>query len=144
MAASVDRLGIVGTGTMGAGIAQVAAQAGCEVWLVDVMPGAVDLAVDRIARGLTRAVERGTLTEDARGAALARLHRAPDLAALADVEFVVEAVIEREPAKVDVLAALDGVVGADTIVASNTSSISITRLAAATRRPGRVVGMHFF
>jgi 3-hydroxybutyryl-CoA dehydrogenase len=129
---------------MGAGIAQVAVQAGCEVWLVDATPGVVELAVERIGRRLSRAVERGTLTEAARGAAVARLHPAPDLAALADVQFVVEAVIERESAKVEVIAALDGVVGADVVLASNTSSISITRLAAATGRPDRVVGMHFF
>ncbi len=144
MADSIDRLGIVGTGTMGAGIAQVAAQAGCDIWLVDATPGAVGLAVDRIRKGLARGVERGTLTDESRNAALARLHPAPDLAALADVQFVVEAVVEREPAKTEVLAALDRLVGPDTVLASNTSSISITRLAAATGRPDRVVGMHFF
>jgi 3-hydroxybutyryl-CoA dehydrogenase len=144
MAQAISRLGIVGTGTMGAGIAQVAAQAGCDVWLVDAMPGAVERGVDRIGRGLARGVERGTLTEEARGAALARLHPAPGLAALADVEFAVEAVVEREPAKLEVLAALDRITGADAVLASNTSSISITRLAAATGRPDRVVGMHFF
>ncbi len=144
MADSIDRLGIVGTGTMGAGIAQVAAQAGCDVWLVDATPGAVGLAVDRIRKGLARGVERGTLTDESCNAALARLHPAPDLAALADVQFVVEAVVEREPAKTEVLAALDRLVGPDTVLASNTSSISITRLAAATGRPDRVVGMHFF
>ncbi|HLH27060.1 MAG TPA: 3-hydroxyacyl-CoA dehydrogenase NAD-binding domain-containing protein [Chloroflexota bacterium] len=144
MAGSIERLGIVGTGTMGAGIAQVAVQAGIDVWLVDAAPGAVELAVDRIGRGLARAVERGTLTDDARGAALGRLHPAPDVEALAGAQFVVEAVIEREAAKVEVIAALDRVLGADAVLASNTSSISITRLAAATGRPDRVVGMHFF
>jgi 3-hydroxybutyryl-CoA dehydrogenase len=144
MATAINRLGVVGAGTMGAGIAQVAAQAGCDVWLVDAMPGIVDGAMERIGRGLARAVERGSLAEDARGAALARLHPAPNVAALGDVQCAVEAVIERESAKAEVIAALDQVLAADAVLASNTSSISITRLAAATSRPDRVVGMHFF
>src|SRR3954453_5992931 len=141
---TVTRLGIVGAGTMGAGIAQVAMQAGCEVWLLDAAPAAVELAVDRVGRGLARLVARGTLTEDARGAALGRLRPTSELAEGASAEFAIEAVIEREDAKVRVLEALDRLAGPGTILASNTSSISITRLAAATTRPDRVVGMHFF
>src|SRR6059058_2332158 len=100
MSNSVARLGIVGAGTMGAGIAQVAVQAGCEVWLLDSAPAAVELAVDRVSRGLARLVGRGTLTEEARGTALGRLHPTSELAKVAAAEFVIEAVIEREDAKV--------------------------------------------
>src|SRR5438105_4673869 len=94
MTTPIQRLGVVGTGTMGAGIAQVAAQAGCDVWLVDALPGAVDRAVDRIGRDLARLVERGTLTEEARGAALGRLHSAAELSGLRDVQLVVDALVE--------------------------------------------------
>lgn len=143
MGDGVTRLGIVGAGTMGAGIAQVAVQAGCEVWITDAAPGAVELARERIGRGLARMVERGTLSEEASATARRRLHTGA-LAALAETDFVIEAVIEREAAKVEVLQALDGLLAKDAVIASNTSSISITRLAAATGRPDRVVGMHFF
>jgi 3-hydroxybutyryl-CoA dehydrogenase len=142
--AAIERVGIVGAGTMGAGIAQVAVQAGCEVWVTDAAPGAVDLAAERVGRGLARLVERGTLAEDARGAALGRLHGAPDITALGQTQLVVEAVVERETAKIEVAKALDGLLAPGAIIASNTSSISLTRLAAATGRPDRVVGMHFF
>src|SRR5919199_3922911 len=111
MALPIQRLGIVGTGTMGAGIAQVAAQAGCDVWLFDAAPGAVDMAVERIGHGLARGVSRGTLTEEAQAAALGRLHRAAELAAMAEAQLVVEAVVEREPAKADVLGTLDRLLG---------------------------------
>src|SRR4051812_44108521 len=113
MAEAISRLGIVGTGTMGAGIAQVAAQAGCDVWLFDASPGVVERALQRIERGLARNVERGTLTEPARSAALGRLHPAAELAALAEVEFAVEAVIERESAKLEVITALDHLLTGD-------------------------------
>jgi 3-hydroxybutyryl-CoA dehydrogenase len=140
----IERLGIVGAGTMGAGIAQVAVQAGCDVWVTDATSGVVELATERIGRGLARSVERGLLAEEARGAALARLHAAAGVAGLADAQLVVEAVVEREAAKLDVIKALDGLLAGDAVIASNTSSISITRLAAVTGRPDRVVGMHFF
>lgn len=140
----VSRIGVVGTGTMGAGIAEVAARAGCEVWMLDATPGAVALALDRIGRNLARQVERGALPEPDRAAALARLHPVREFAELAEVEFVIEAVVERESTKTEVLATLDRIVPPEAVLASNTSSISITRLGAATTRPDRVVGMHFF
>jgi 3-hydroxybutyryl-CoA dehydrogenase len=140
----VERIGVIGTGTMGAGIAQVAVQAGCEVWLFDATRGAVELARERIARGLARGVERGTLSEEARAAAVGRLHQARELGDMATAQLVVEAVVEREATKTEVLGALDRILAPDGILASNTSSISLTRLAAATGRPDRVVGMHFF
>jgi 3-hydroxybutyryl-CoA dehydrogenase len=144
MANAVTRLGIVGAGTMGAGIAQVAVQAGCDVWLLDTAPAAVELAIDRVGRGLARLVARGTLAEEARAAALGRLHPTSDLADIAGAEYAIEAVVEREEAKIPVLEALDRLAAPETVLASNTSSISITRLAATTTRPDRVVGMHFF
>ncbi len=140
----VSRIGVVGTGTMGAGIAEVAARAGCEVWMLDATPGAVALALDRIGRNLARQVERGALPEPDRAAALARLHPVREFAELAEVEFVIEAVVEHESTKTEVLATLDRIVPPEAVLASNTSSISITRLGAATTRPDRVVGMHFF
>jgi 3-hydroxybutyryl-CoA dehydrogenase len=144
MSDRIERLGIVGVGTMGTGIAQVAATAGCTVQLFDAAPGAVARALDRIQAALARAVGRGRLTAEERDRALARLHPAADLAALADAEVVIEAVVEREETKAEVFRALDQCVAPEAVLASNTSSISITRLAAATRRPERVVGMHFF
>ncbi len=140
----VSRIGVVGTGTMGAGIAEVAARAGCEVWMLDATPGAVALALDRIGRNLARQVERGALPEPDRAAALARLHPVREFAELAEVEFVIEAVVEHESTKTEVLATLDRIVPPEAVLASNTSSISITRLGAATTKPDRVVGMHFF
>ena len=144
MSDRIERLGIVGVGTMGTGIAQVAATAGCTVRLFDAAPGAVACALDRIQAALTRAVDRGRLTAEERDQALARLQPAADLVALADAEVVIEAVVEREETKAEVFRALDQCVAPEAVLASNTSSISITRLAAATRRPERVVGMHFF
>ncbi len=140
----VSRIGVVGTGTMGAGIAEVAARAGCEVWMLDATPGAVALALDRIGRNLARQVERGALPEPDQAAALARLHPVREFAELAEVEFVIEAVVEHESTKTEVLATLDRIVPPEAVLASNTSSISITRLGAATTKPDRVVGMHFF
>ena len=144
MAGAVTRLGVVGAGTMGSGIAQVAVQAGFQVHLIDTAPGAVELAIDRIRRGLERRVDRGALTAEESAAALGRLQPAHDLAALGQAQFVIEAIVEREATKALVFGALDKVVGPEAVLASNTSSISITRLGAVTSRPDRVVGMHFF
>jgi 3-hydroxybutyryl-CoA dehydrogenase len=144
MPQTLDRISVIGTGTMGAGIAQVAAQAGVAVTLFDAAPGAVEAAIERIRRGLARHVERGVFTAEACEAAGSRLHPASDLAQLADSRFAIEAVVEREPVKADVLRALDALLPPEAVIASNTSSISITRLAAITSRPDRVVGMHFF
>ncbi len=112
--------------------------------MLDATPGAVALALDRIGRNLARQVERGALPEPDRAAALARLHPVREFAELAEVEFVIEAVVEHESTKTEVLATLDRIVPPEAVLASNTSSISITRLGAATTKPDRVVGMHFF
>jgi 3-hydroxybutyryl-CoA dehydrogenase len=139
----IRTIGVVGAGTMGHGIAQVAVQAGYEVVLVDVVPDALARGVGQIGKGLGRLVEKGKLTAEAREEALARLKPAGDVAALAAADLVVEAVVERQDIKEKVLAELDRACTPETILATNTSSISITRLASATRRPENVIGMHF-
>jgi 3-hydroxybutyryl-CoA dehydrogenase len=139
----VRSLGVVGAGTMGHGIAQVGVAGGLEVTLVDVVPQALEKGTAAIAKGLARGVEKGRMSAAERDQALSRLHPGGDLGALAGVELVVEAVVERLEVKVGVLGELDRLCPPETILASNTSSISITRLAAATSRPDRVIGMHF-
>jgi 3-hydroxybutyryl-CoA dehydrogenase len=128
---------------MGAGIAQVAAASGLSVALVDVASGPLEKGMDTIRTSLARLVKREKLSAEQAQVALSRISPSQDLAALAGCQLVVEAVPERFELKRDVLVQLDGLCGEHTILASNTSSISITRLAAATRRPDRVVGMHF-
>jgi 3-hydroxybutyryl-CoA dehydrogenase len=128
---------------MGNGIAQVFAQSGFHVRLHDAAPGAVDRARATIEKSLAKFVEKGKLAADVRDATLGRLHPAASLDAFADVDFVVEAVVEQLDVKHALLGKLDGIVGPDVILGSNTSSISITRLAAATRRPDKVLGVHF-
>ena len=139
----IGRLGVVGAGTMGHGIAQVAAQAGLDVVLVDVSPQALERGMAGIAKSLDRLVAKGKLSGEDKAAALGRITTAADVGTLADAGLVVEAVVEKLPVKQSVLAELDRVCGPGAILATNTSSISITRLAAATRRADRVIGMHF-
>ena len=141
--ASIERVAVIGAGTMGAGIAQVCATAGCGVVLVDVSDELVARGLEAMRRGVDHMVERGRLSAEARDAALGRVTASTDLVTAAGADLVVEAIVERLEAKVDLLAELDRHVPAHTILASNTSSISITRLAAATSRPDRVIGMHF-
>src|SRR4051812_25502542 len=140
---SIHTIGVVGAGTMGHGIAQVAAQSGYRVTLVDVVPAALERGRTQIGKGLERLVAKGKLAAEDRDQALSRLTTGGDLAALAGADLVVEAVVEREDVKRNVLSELDRVCPARTILATNTSSISITRLAAATSRPEKVIGMHF-
>jgi 3-hydroxybutyryl-CoA dehydrogenase len=138
------RVGVVGLGTMGAGIVEVFARAGIEVVAVEVDETAAGHGREHIEHSTARAVSRGKLAEDDRVALLERVRVTTDLADLADVDLVVEAVPERLELKADVFTALDKVCGPDTIFASNTSSLSITELSVRTERPSRVVGMHFF
>ncbi len=140
---SLDRIGVVGAGQMGAGIAHVAALAGKGVVLLDVSLDVVKKGLKTIEKNLGRQVEKGKVTAEARDAALARVVPATDVAAFADSDLVVEAVVENEAVKKELFGKLDSVVKDSGIFASNTSSISITRLAAATRRPERFIGMHF-
>lgn len=141
--ASITAVAVIGAGTMGSGIAQVFAGAGLDVTLVDVSEALVEKGLETIRRGMERLVERGRLSAEARDAALARIRTTTGLHVAAQSDVVVEAIIERLDAKESLLAELDRSAPAHTILASNTSSISITRLAAATGRPDRVIGMHF-
>jgi 3-hydroxybutyryl-CoA dehydrogenase len=139
----IETIGVVGAGTMGHGIAQVAAQSGYEVVLVDAVPEALERGKAQIAKGYERLVGKGKLSAEDRDQALSRLSTGGDLGALERADLVVEAVVERLEVKQKVLAELDRVCQPEAILASNTSSISITRLAAATKRPEKVIGMHF-
>ncbi len=140
---SIQTIGVVGAGTMGHGIAQVAAQSGYDVILVDVAPQALERGVAQIGKGLERLVSKGKLAAEERDKALARVSSDSRLAALEKADLVVEAVVERLDVKQGVLSELDRVCSPGTILATNTSSISITKLAASTSRPAKVIGMHF-
>lgn len=137
------KVGVIGAGQMGNGIAHVFAQHGWQVTLVDVSAALVEKAVATIRGNLDRQVKKGALTEQARDEALARIATANALTALTDCALVVEAVSERLDLKFAIFEELDGLLGPDAILATNTSSISITLLAARTKRPGSVIGMHF-
>lgn len=140
---TIRRIGVVGAGTMGNGIAQVFAQAGFDVSLQDLSPAALDRARATIDKSLAKFVEKGKLAADARDAALGRLRTVPRVEALHDVDFVVEAILEDVAAKRSLFGLLDQLTRPDVILSSNTSSISITLIGAATKRPDRVLGMHF-
>lgn len=139
----IRNVGVVGAGTMGHGIAQVAAQAGFDVRLVDVDREALERGLERVGSGYARLVAKERMSEEEREAALGRLAGSTELGSLADADLVIEAVVERLEVKRQVLADLDRICPAETILASNTSSISLTKLAAATHRADRVIGMHF-
>jgi 3-hydroxybutyryl-CoA dehydrogenase len=139
----IRTIGVIGAGTMGNGIAQVFAQAGYEVRLCDAAPAALDRAKQTIDKSLGKFVEKGKLSAGDRDAALARLRTSAALDDLADVDYAVEAIAEHVDAKTDVFRRLDAITRPEVILASNTSSISITVLGAATRRPDKVLGMHF-
>jgi len=139
----VKRAGVVGAGTMGNGIAHVFAQHGWSVTLVDVAAPLLEKALGIIRGNFDRQIKKGAATAEQRDAALGRITTGTDLGALADCDLIVEAASEREELKFALFADLDRVAGPDAILASNTSSISITSLGARTRRPELVIGMHF-
>jgi 3-hydroxybutyryl-CoA dehydrogenase len=141
---AITRVGVVGLGTMGAGIAQVLLEGGCEVVGRDVDDAALERARSRIDAGLERRVQKGLLGDARRRAALARLTLTRDLSALAASELVIEAIAEDLAAKRDLFAALDGICGARTVLATNTSAISVTAIAAGSGHPERCLGLHFF
>jgi 3-hydroxybutyryl-CoA dehydrogenase len=136
-------IGVVGAGTMGNGIAQVFAQSGFSVTLVDVAQPMLDRARTAIEKSLARFVEKAKLTSADRDAALSRLGLSTSLDDLSEVDYVVEAIVEDAEAKRALFTSLDAITRRDIILASNTSSISITRIGAATGRPDKVLGMHF-
>jgi 3-hydroxybutyryl-CoA dehydrogenase len=140
----VRRVGIVGCGLMGSGIAEVVARAGAEVTFVEASEDLVTRGRERIEASLERAVERGKITPQERAEALGRIRGALDLAALGDVDLVIEATTEDVEAKFDVFRRLGEHTRPETVLASNTSSIPIVDLGAASGRPDRVIGMHFF
>jgi 3-hydroxybutyryl-CoA dehydrogenase len=140
---SIRTIGVVGAGTMGHGIAQVAAQSGYDVVLVDAAPAALERGRTQIGKGLERLVAKGKLGAEERDRALERLSTGGEVAAFAHADLVVEAVVERLEVKQKLLSELDHVCPPATILATNTSSISITKLAGATGRPEKVIGMHF-
>jgi 3-hydroxybutyryl-CoA dehydrogenase len=140
----VRKMGVVGLGTMGAGIAQVCVQAGIETVGREVSEELAERARERIAHYLGRGVEKGRLTPEERDAALARLRTTTELADLAGCDLVVEAVVEELDAKRQLFRELEGVVAPQAVLATNTSALSVTEIASATERPERVVGLHFF
>ncbi len=140
----IQKVGVVGLGLMGSGIAQVAAQAGFPVVAREVSGELVDKGLKSIEKNLARLVEKGTITEAVKGEIRGRLKGTTNLDDLKDCDLIVEAIIEQLPAKRELYAALDGLCPPKTIFASNTSSLSITEMATATKRPDRFVGLHFF
>lgn len=142
---TIRRITVIGAGTMGHGIAQVAAQAGCDVRLVDALPGAAAHALERIRKNLDGAVERGKATPAAREAVLARLTASDEpTAAARGADLVIEAIPEQLDLKRDLFRALDVLLPPPSILATNTSSLSVAAIAEAAAHPERVLGMHFF
>jgi 3-hydroxybutyryl-CoA dehydrogenase len=142
--AGIRKVGVVGLGAMGAGIAQLCVEAGVETVGREISDELGGRARDRIAHFLTRKVEKGTLAEDERDAAVGRLSLTTALDDLADCDLVIEAIVEELEPKRELLAELDRLTRPDAVLATNTSALSVTEIAAATERPDRVVGMHFF
>jgi 3-hydroxybutyryl-CoA dehydrogenase len=141
---AIKKIGVVGAGTMGNGIAQVAAQIGCEVVMRDIEDSFVERGIKSIDKFLSRSVEKGKLQADEKQKIMGRIKGTTKLSDLKDVDFVVEAVIEDLQLKKSVFKELDGLCRPEVILSSNTSSMSITEIAAATGRPDKVCGMHFF
>lgn len=141
---AIQRVGVVGCGLMGSGIAQVAAQAGFTTVVREVAPELVDKGLKGIEKNLARLVEKGTLTETQRDEIRARLTGTTAIEDLKDCDVIVEAIIEQLPAKRELFAKLDALCPASAIFASNTSSLTITEISTATKRPDRFVGLHFF
>lgn len=142
---TIERVGVVGAGQMGAGIAEVSLRAGVEVRIFEPSDALVAAGRDRITKSLERGVSKGKLTQEDFDAALGRLTTTTTLADLADRDLVIEAIVEDVAVKTKVFAELDAVVtDPDAVLASNTSSIPIMKIAAATKNPGRVLGLHFF
>ncbi|HKD63727.1 MAG TPA: 3-hydroxybutyryl-CoA dehydrogenase [Candidatus Acidoferrales bacterium] len=141
---AIEKVGVVGCGLMGSGIAQVAAQAGCQVTVREVSQQLLDKGLQGIDKNLARLVEKGTLTAADRDQIRGRLRGTTNLQDLKDSDVIIEAIIEQLPAKRELWGALDKICSKPTIFASNTSSLSITEMATFTQRPDRFVGMHFF
>ncbi|PYP28198.1 MAG: 3-hydroxybutyryl-CoA dehydrogenase [Gemmatimonadetes bacterium] len=139
----MSRVAVVGAGTMGNGIAHVFALHGWDTALIDVAPGLLERVLATIRTNFERQVKKGTVSAEQRDAALARIRTSPSLAAVADVELVVEAATEQSETKFKIFRELDRLAPPAAVLASNTSSISISTIAAQTKRPAQVIGMHF-
>ncbi len=140
----IRTIGVIGAGTMGNGIAQVCATAGFPVVITDIAQAALDRAMKAIDTSLERMVNKQKMTAADKAATLARLTISTDMKALADCDLVIEAATENIGLKQKIFSSIDAVVKSDALIASNTSSISISKLAAATKRPSQFIGMHFF
>lgn len=141
---AIEKVGVVGCGLMGSGIAQVAANAGCQVTVREVSPQLVEKGLQSIDKNLQRLVDKGTLPQAEREQVRGRLRGTTNLEDLKDCDIVIEAIIEQLPAKRELWGALDKICPKTTIFASNTSSLSITEMATFTQRPDRFLGLHFF
>ena len=141
---SIQTVGIIGSGTMGNGIAQACATSGIRVVMVDIAQAAVDKGLATVASSLDRLIKKEKITAADKDKALSLITGSTNYDDLKGAQLVIEAATESEGLKVKILQQLDGLLAADVIVATNTSSISITKLAAATKRPDRFIGMHFF
>jgi 3-hydroxybutyryl-CoA dehydrogenase len=140
----IKKIGVVGSGAMGSGIAQVAAQSGCTVVMQDVADEFVRKGLDSIDKFLTKGIERGKVTEEQKSEVLSKITGTTRIEELGDADFIIEAVFEDLKVKQGVFEKIDGLVGPEVILCTNTSSISITEIASATKRPDMVAGMHFF
>ena len=141
---TIKTVGIIGAGTMGNGIAQACAVAGIDALMLDVNPAALDKGITTISGSLDRLLKKEKITAEQKAAAMAHVKTTSTMADLARCDYVIEAATENESLKIKILKDLDALLPASTIIATNTSSISITQLAAATSRPDRFIGMHFF
>jgi 3-hydroxybutyryl-CoA dehydrogenase len=141
---AIQKVAVIGAGTMGNGIAQVCAVAGVQVTMVDVADAALQKGLATLTKSLERLVAKDKLSEADKTAALARVSTTTDYAAIAEADLVIEAATENEALKLRILKQIDATLKADAVIATNTSSISITQLAAATSRSDRFIGMHFF
>lgn len=140
----INKIMVIGSGTMGSGIAQVMAETGYDVILNDIKQEFLDKAIEKIAKQLDRDIQKERKTEEDKTAILERFTLSTDYADAKDVQLVIEAATENKTIKLDIFRKLDEITPAETILASNTSSLSVTEIANATKRPDRVIGMHFF
>ncbi|MCT4607214.1 MAG: 3-hydroxybutyryl-CoA dehydrogenase [Marinisporobacter sp.] len=140
----MKKIGVLGTGTMGAGIIQIFAQNGCDVYMRARREESVDRGIKTVTKNLDRSVKKGKMTEEQKEEVLSRIHGSTELEIIKDCDLIIEAATENMEAKKKLFAEIDELVRPEVILATNTSSLSITEIAAATNRPDKVIGMHFF